>query len=521
MVKYLKITTFSLSIVCLFYGLAKYINLSTADLGRHISNGKFIVHALSQGLNLDLYTPLYHNFYSYTEPSFKVINHHWFSGVIYHLLNQISGFELLSIFNIVLVIIAAIFFFLSARKLTNSDFALLSLVPIILVLISRSEVRPESLSYALMALQFYFLTLYRLGKIKLKYLLIILFLTQLLWVNSHIFFCIGLLVAGAYYLEAIIQSKSMFQGKSKNYLLILIAMILASLINPFGFYGLLIPFNIFKTYPYMLAENQSVFFMQKRSPQIFFYYYIELIALVNLSVWFLVFKNTKQSILEFIKLNFANLFISLVFMILAFKTNRAIPIFVLYHIPLFAQNLFYLFKARLSKPIPTYVLLIVFLITSFYLLGFPKKQIQLGLGPGQLKSASFFREANIKGPIFNNYDIGGYLIYTLFPQHRVFVDNRPEAYSDEFFNKIYKPMQELETEWQRIDKQVNFNVIYFQRHDNTEHAQPFLIRRIRDPLWAPVFVDENTIILLKRNALNKPIIDSYELPQSLFKAVKG
>jgi len=54
----------------------------------------------------------------------------------------------------------------------------------------------------------------------------------------------------------------------------------------------------------------------------------------------------------------------------------------------------------------------------------------------------FFKENNLQGPIFNNYDIGGYLIFNLFPQEKVFVDNRPETYSSEFFQEDYIPMQE-------------------------------------------------------------------------------
>ena len=39
-----------------------------------------------------------------------------------------------------------------------------------------------------------------------------------------------------------------------------------------------------------------------------------------------------------------------------------------------------------------------------------------GLSPYIQESALFFRHNNIEGPIFNNYDIGGYLIFNLFPQ---------------------------------------------------------------------------------------------------------
>jgi len=58
-----------------------------------------------------------------------------------------------------------------------------------------------------------------------------------------------------------------------------------------------------------------------------------------------------------------------------------------------------------------------------------------GLVQGNNQSAQFFIDNNIKGPLFNNYDIGGYLIYHFYPQEKVFTDNRPEAYSVSFFEK--------------------------------------------------------------------------------------
>ena len=46
------------------------INLTSLDLGRHIKNGQIIWQ------DKDV---LYKNFYSFTEPDFPFINHHWLS----------------------------------------------------------------------------------------------------------------------------------------------------------------------------------------------------------------------------------------------------------------------------------------------------------------------------------------------------------------------------------------------------------------------------------------------------------
>lgn len=140
----------------------------------------------------------------------------------------------------------------------------------------------------------------------------------------------------------------------------------------------------------------------------------------------------------------------------------------------------------------------------------------IGLLPEINKSADFFKTQHIIGPIFSNYDIGGYLIFHLYPQEKVFIDNRPEAYPASFFQDEYIPMQNDEIIWDKELARWNFNAIYFARYDLTPWAQQFLITRITDPLWAPVFVDNYTIIFLRRNEKNTDIIKKYELPKDMF-----
>ena len=148
------------------------------------------------------------------------------------------------------------------------------------------------------------------------------------------------------------------------------------------------------------------------------------------------------------------------------------------------------------------------------------REFGLGLEPGNGAAAEFFRREKIRGPIMNDYDIGGYLIFHLFPEHRVFVDNRPEAYSEDFFQKIYVPMQQDESVWRRLDERYRFNAIFFYRHDATPWGQAFLIRRVQDPEWIPVFVDLYTIILVRRAPQNSGVIGAHGIPKSVFSVRK-
>jgi len=168
----------------------------------------------------------------------------------------------------------------------------------------------------------------------------------------------------------------------------------------------------------------------------------------------------------------------------------------------------------------------VFLCLAIFLIGFTvysqklplnKHMLGFGLVPENNKSAEFFKEKNIQGPVFNNYDIGGYLIFHLYPQEKVFTDNRPEAYSVSFFEDIYIPAQQNDSVWQEQMEKHNFNSIFFMHRDYTPWGQRFLIERVKDPDWAVVYYDSFAIIFLKRNDLNQSVIKDYEIPQSYFR----
>src|SRR4051794_17547719 len=82
----------ALPIACWYVLLfARELDLSTLDLGRHIANGQRLFED-SKVLTT--------NFYSYTFPEFPFINHHWGSGFVFYGIQQLLGFEGLSVFYI-------------------------------------------------------------------------------------------------------------------------------------------------------------------------------------------------------------------------------------------------------------------------------------------------------------------------------------------------------------------------------------------------------------------------------------
>lgn len=512
------------ALLLLFLGLfyAQKINLTTADLGRHIKNGEVFFKGLR---------PISTNFYSYTQPDRPTINHHWGAGVIFYLLWRWIGFKGISIFYIFLHLFTFFLFFRIAEKKSNFTLALLFSVLSLPLITNRTEIRPEGFSYLMLGIYFYLLNsrslrgdetsssvIARGGSTRSNLFfqrktLWVIPILQILWVNLHIFFIMGPFLIGIFLVGSWISTKD--KGLMKQYTVLLFGTIAACFINPFGLKGALTPLTIFKEYGYMIVENQSVIFMQNRFPHNPVYFHFEILFLITLiSFVFIILKKG-------VKHHIIGLLLMVSFSALSWNAIRGFPILGLFFIPIVSRNFHCLTKNTIWKYIIALIPLLPIIATALllrtnYYSPF-KGKTGLGLMPGVQSSASFFKQNQLHGPIFNNYDIGSYLIYHLFPRHKVFVDNRPEAYSVSFFKDTYIPMQEDEKVWERMDNQYNFNAIYFYRHDMTPWAQPFLIQRIGDPKWAPVFVDDYSLILLKRNIRNERLIRLYELPRGIFK----
>ncbi|MCS7152094.1 MAG: hypothetical protein NZ928_06945, partial [Endomicrobia bacterium] len=290
-----------------------------------------------------------------------------------------------------------------------------------------------------------------------------------------------------------------------------------SLINPYGVKGILMPVNIFRNYGYKVFENQPVWFIDKvvKNYPLNLNYKI-LLAITTVSwIWKIIISITKNKpFSSFIILCF--LFSSIVSLI----AIRNFAIFGYLSIVFLTLNLSDLKFTK--KPLPMLIVILFCFILVYKINPYIwKLNLKVpGLKTNNESAAMFFLHHNLNGPILNNYDVGGYLIYYLYPKEKVFVDNRPEAYPENFFTEVYLPMMENESKWLELDRIYNFNVIFFYRHDFTPWGQKFLINRVFDKNWAVVFVDQDCIILLKRIPQNKSIIDKFELPKDIFKIVK-
>lgn len=473
------------------------------DIGRHLKIGEMIWQTKEIPRT---------NLFSFTEPNFSFINHHWLSEIVFFGIFSFFGFTGLILVKAILIFMAFLLLFFAIREHARSWPILISLLISIFIFIERTEVRPEIFSFIILA--FFLFALLRSKYENIHRYIWFLPIAQIFWVNFHISFFIGPFLISAFLIDNLINGSG---GNIKSVISIWILTIAASFVNPNGVQGALLPFKILNEYGYSIVENQTLFFLAD-----FFNFNLSIfvfkssVALMIISL-ILTVKKSRPRIFEII--------ISSFFIYAGFRMLRNLPLYALASFPILAITLTdisdfvekrwsagikkhdNIFKIAVSVGL---ILLIIFVLAgSFYKYTNSSKTFGFSVPNGLERAVDFVRDNKIKGPMFNNFDIGGYLIWRLYPEEKVFIDNRPEAYPVRFFNEIYKPMQESKEKWTEFSERYNINFIFFSHTDATSWGQDFLEDIVENPGWKTVYINENAIILVKNNIGNAEIISRF------------
>ncbi len=483
----------------LIAGFFHSISAITQDLGRHLLTGQIILQTHS--------VPKV-NLFSYTYPNFSFINHHWFSEVIFYLTNDVVGFNGLLILTILTVTAAFAFVYFYALKKGNIFAVTIISILSLRVLFERTDVRPELFSFLFLSI--FIVILYKYREHYTRWIFLLPFL-ELLWVNMHIYFPIGIAVIGLFLIDHFShvmlnsfqhlnhqepRSRNKFGMTKKGTILIAIFIVstLATLLNPNGLEGALYPFRVFNNYGYTIEENQTVFFLWNyfHGKTTILYFFIAS-SLLFLSL-LITIKKTRP----------VDWLLAIFFTYLAANAERNFPLFVFGTFIPFTNSLSIIFNTIRSQPTRTIVLTFILLAILIWNINdvIQLRGFGFGVESGAKAGTDFFLTNNLKGPIFNNFDIGSYLEYRLYPKEKVFIDGRPEAYPASFIQNTYIPMQIDKHVFDTMTKKYTLNTIFFSYTDQTPWAITFLKQIVQDKTWTMVYLDDYVIIFVKNNNKN-------------------
>ncbi|MBT4119903.1 MAG: hypothetical protein HOG89_00835 [Candidatus Peribacter sp.] len=477
---------------CLYVAwLAFPITIISADIGRHLADGK-IFFGNPEWRSALLST----NFYSLAVPDFAIINHHWAAGLLFWIIKSIAGWKGLHIFQIVLGLASLGFIVDIARKKSTTRIALLVTLCVLPLVAYRHEVRPEYLGYLSLGVIYWLLENKQSKHLWWIPLIII------GWVNVHASFPLGVGLLFLFTFDA-------FLRKSAQRMLLLkvsVVSVVCTVINPAFISGALYPLSILSDPGYAVFENQSIKFLGTIGVSNWTFTFVKIsTVLALLSAGILAY--TKQ-----LKNNRPQLMIAALSIMMAWLSVRHISVMGFMLIPVFAIALSQV-KWPISRKWITILATTVFIVVAGLQVNHLKSRwIVLGLEPKANDAAEFMKDHEIGGPFFNNFDIGGYMIYHFFPEHKPFIYNRPESHPSDFWRTTYIPMMQDRKIWKQQLDEHQFNAIVLYYGDRTSWAQDFLKSTIQDFEWAAVFVDKSVIVFVRRNSDNEKLIQQFEIP---------
>lgn len=465
------------------------------DIGRHLKTGEIIWQTKSIPET---------NLFSYTEPEHPFTNHHWLSEVAFYGLENLVGLKGMIVVKALIITLAFYLSFLGASTLFNKRSALIALAISFPLFSARTDLRPEMFSYLFIGLIIFLVSKYiRTKDIRYLYALPII---QILWTNSHIYFPLGI---GIIALIAITQiaNKQTF----KTLLIVAGICILATFINPHGIKGALEPLTILNQYGYSVAENQSISTLSKLGLLKYEIVRFQYLIIVILAATIIYIRRRKQFPWRAFVILTPFVIMSAM-MIRNFGPTAIVMVFGMTPLIYFGLGEMNIDRKKLGIWFTIWILITISFIGTFGRQALAQNgKLSLDIPKGSQAAVDFIKVNNVQGPMFNNFDIGSFLIWKLYPDHKVFVDGRPEAYSVKFFQEVYIPMQESSEIWNKYSEQYGINYIVFDLNDGTPWGQTFTYLIQKNPKWVTIFKDERTIVLIKEAPANKDLISRYSL----------
>ena len=293
----------------LFVAFFHPTNELSLDLGQHLLRGKII---------FDTHKIVTNNLFSYTYPNFSYISYEWLTEVIFYLIITAIGINGLIIFTVFFVLSAYSFIYI--YSLRRHNILLIAYISILYfrILFERTYVRPEIVSYLFLSI--FIVLLYKFREKYSKHIFLLIPL-QLLWVNMHIYFIVGIFIVALFLFEGMILFRKKYSGRYIRTLTsVFLLVIIASIVNPYGIKGLLFPLFLSTSYGLTVQENVSIFVAEslQKGRIIYPILFFKIVSIVLIFSLFLTFK--KSRLIDWL--------LSLSFIIIAAFAIRNFPLFI-------------------------------------------------------------------------------------------------------------------------------------------------------------------------------------------------
>ncbi len=412
--------------------------------------------------------------FSYTFGGKPWVAHEWLTELLFYWTARAGGFDALRLLPAIAAAANFMLLYLIARRLAGKDLtAVVATACFYIPMLMSITLRPQLFT-------FLFFSAYLLVLVDFKYfrstrLLWLLPVLMLAWVNLHGAFMLGIALLAAF-IAMECGNRWLFpvrhsRGSQRLGLLFMVsvATLAVTLINPQGLRILLYPFETvaMEASRGLISEWHSPNF-QELQPRA---------SLACVIAWIVVTVYARR------KPDLTEMLLPLLLVVAGLGAQR--------HLPLMAAVLLVFFCAMLRHVRPSEILArsLVWRHRSHATDGQQVTRAQAGVVhllvlagmvlaalAGTLRTeregetskfvahgaANYLLAHDINGRMLNDYDLGGYLIYRLWPRHKVFIDGRADLYGDDFL-KAYFKVDRAGEGWEKTIDGQPIDIVVFAR----------------------------------------------------------
>lgn len=444
--------------------------------------------------------------YSWTIADPNWVYNCWIPQILLYLLYSIGGVFALHAVSYAVVLFAAVLFmfYLRAAGQSLSFFYLLALLLMVIAYQFSSDLKPETFSFVLLnaAVFVYFYSLESKKNIFWIYPVL-----MLIWVNTHGVFLFGyallaVLAAGEFanfLMKQLLKDRKIgrnfllkdFRASVLPILLSSAASLPALVITPYGEKWIVSLIKSFGDPEFMrqaqgIAAYRSVFAYAHPAKYIMIIMAVSFVCLMLLSI-----KRSR-------KVDFAITGLNIAFIYFSFMYARS----AYFYLPVWLYTTAWLVKSmELESSIKRHAalfavsFLLVSVMTAGMLVYMPRDYKYIGFGVSEYmpdKVADFLLQHKIQGRIFNTYDIGGYLIWRLYPQYQVFIDPRHGPYYKNLIDE-YRSF-EVGNDFSYFTAKYPFNIAIVKLTWNQ-----LLKNFYFSPEWKLLFFDQSSALFVKKD----------------------
>jgi len=488
------------TLVAIFFSLVFISFLTPMELGDfwwHLSTGKWIIEHMRIPTE---------DIFSFTSASGKnvsfVISAFWLCQVVYACVDKFFGLYGIVAFK---ALTFTLTFLVAIRFGRGSIAAYVATLPAIYVGTFYDESRPQTFSFLFFAAALYLLenarTAYREDREipKITYALPLL---MVIWANVHPGFVIGIPLIAAYAAEAIALA-SFKRPRPRIGLIIAICVVSAavSALNPNVFDAAVRTLQMLKSRPSIHEHLPLKEFADFTGGEGLYPAIVSLIVLGAAS--FVARFAIKRRVPDIL-----HLAVFAVLAVMALKTFRAGFFFAIFAVAVTGRNLSDIpppssLGAVLKKPIAKLGAAAALLAAIALLLVprtlFVKPMLTEGIFPE--RAATFIEKEKLPPNIYNPYEWGGYLIWRLYPDYKVFVDSRGIGAVKE-----HSQVLQARPGWEKVlDKHGVNTVLFWPLLPYRSDVPPIIMELQMQDDWRPVYWDTRCLIYVRSELAKNPI----------------